>query len=128
MIAPNEVHAAAARLEKENYRFRSFLKGHADSEELDEHIHWLHSELFSHYDCAKCRNCCRAYRTSLSEDEIDDIAAYLELPRQEFIKTCLIEGVDGFELLFLSVKYSHLFKKVPVCNSFRYSFLTFIHA
>lgn len=98
MIAPNEVHAAAARLEKENYRFRSFLKVHADSEELDEHIHRLHSELFSHYDCAKCRNCCRVYRTSLGDDEIDDIAAYLELPRQEFIESCLIEGVDGYEL------------------------------
>ena len=98
MIAPNEVHAAAAKLERENLRFRSFLKSHADDDELDRHIHRLHSELFSHYNCSKCRNCCRAYRTSLSEDEINDIAAYLGLARQEFMENNLIEGSQGYEL------------------------------
>ena len=98
MIAPDRVQAAAAGLEKENLRFRSFLKGHADQEELDRQIHQLHSKLFSHYDCNKCRNCCRAYRTSLSESEIDGIAAYLGLSRQEFIESSLIEGNHGYEL------------------------------
>lgn len=98
MIAPNKVHVAAARLEREQLRFRAFLKDHADSEELDRHIHRLHSELFSHYDCGKCRNCCRVYRTSLSEDEIGDIAVYLSLSRQEFIENSLIEGIHGYEL------------------------------
>lgn len=98
MIAPNKVYAAAAKLEGENLRFRAFLKGHADSEELYRHIHRLHSELFSHYDCGKCRNCCRAYRISLSEDEIDDIVSYLNLSRQEFIENNLIESIHGYEL------------------------------
>ena len=98
MISPDRIHRAAARLKRENLRFRSFLKAHADSEELDQHIHRLHRELFAHYDCSKCRNCCRDYRTSLSDNEIVDIAAYLHIPKQEFIANSLIEGIHGYEL------------------------------
>ena len=35
MIKPDEIQAATGKKERENLKFRSFLKGHADEYELD---------------------------------------------------------------------------------------------
>ena len=98
MLAPKDVPAAAAKREDENLRFRTFLKIHADPDELDQQFLALHRELFAEYDCCQCGNCCRRYSTTLSEDEIADISAYLGVTRQKFLEDCLIRGRDGLEL------------------------------
>lgn len=36
MIVPDKVFEAAKRNENKNYKFRAFLKNHADETELDE--------------------------------------------------------------------------------------------
>ncbi len=38
MISPKNVYNEAKKRENENLRFRSFLKNHADEEELDRHF------------------------------------------------------------------------------------------
>ena len=57
------------KVERENYKFRTYLKNHADSDELDEQFLELHNELFKVYDCSKCRSSCcanhRAYAGAL---------------------------------------------------------------
>ena len=98
MISPKDVHAAAEKREDENLRFRTFLKIHVDPDELDRQFLALHQELFSGYDCCQCGNCCRAYSTYLSEEEINSISAYLGMTRQKFLEDCLIRGRDGLEL------------------------------
>ena len=57
MILPSEVVEAAKRKEKENMRFRSYLKRVADADVLDQQFMVLHREIFPQYNCAKCRNC-----------------------------------------------------------------------
>lgn len=98
MIAPKDVSAAAAKREDENLRFRTFLKIHADPEELDQQFSALHRELFAGYDCCQCGNCCRAYSTTLSEEEIISISVCLGMTRQKFLDDYLIRGRDGLEL------------------------------
>ena len=98
MLAPKDVPAAAAKLEDENLRFRTFLKIHANPDELDQQFLTLHRELFAGYDCCQCGNCCRRYSTILSEEEIDVISAYLGMTRQIFLEDCLIRSQDGLEL------------------------------
>ena len=98
MISPENVSAAAAKREDENLRFRTFLKNHADPDELDRQFLVLHKELFAGYDCCRCGNCCRAYGTILTEEEIVNISTYLGLTRQKFLEDHLIRGQDGLEL------------------------------
>lgn len=98
MITPKNVPVAAAKREDENLRFRTFLKIHADPEELDQQFLALHRELFAGYDCCQCGNCCRAYSTTLSEEEIVSISAHLGMTRQKFLEDFLIRGRDGLEL------------------------------
>lgn len=98
MISPSNVSAAAAEREDENLRFRIFLKNHADPDELDRQFLALHKELFARYDCCRCGNCCRIYSTTLTEEEIVNISAYLGMTRQKFLEDHLIRGRDGLEL------------------------------
>lgn len=98
MITPSKVQAAALRLENENLRFRAFLKTHADEDELDRQFLTLHNKLFAQYDCCKCGNCCREYSTDIADDEIDTIAAFLRMTRQDFIVRYLKESPGGYEL------------------------------
>lgn len=84
MLKPNEVKAKAVKLEKQNWDFRTFLKWHADDEELDSQFLALHNELFASYDCCKCNNCCRAYRIILSIADVARISGYLGMSENAF--------------------------------------------
>ena len=67
MISPQEVLNAASKKKNENYKFRRFLKNHADEKELDELFLKLHNELFNDYDCSKCTD--NFIETYLQKDE-----------------------------------------------------------
>ncbi len=89
MIHPDKVKAEAKKKEDENFKFRSYLKGHADEDELDRQFLSLHKELFAGYDCSKCRNCCKMYKGSIPAEDIDRDAQYLGITSEEFIVTYL---------------------------------------
>ena len=98
MISPGEVRKAAKKKERENLRFRSFLKNHADDEELDREFAALHQELFEGYDCSQCTNCCQAYSTVLDENEITDISNFLGMTAEPFREKYVAQGEEGPEL------------------------------
>ncbi len=79
MIQSNKVKAEAKKKEDENFKFRSYLKCHADDDELDRQFSRLHKELFADYDCSKCRNCCKMYKGSIPAEDIDRDAQYLRI-------------------------------------------------
>ena len=85
MLRPNEVKKAAKAIADDNIRFRSFLKNHADEEELDKQFLELHNELFTGYDCKKCRNCCKMYKGAFREDELEKAAGHLNITEDQFI-------------------------------------------
>lgn len=45
MLQPDKVQAEARKKENENFKFRTFLKCHADEDELDRQFLRLHKEL-----------------------------------------------------------------------------------
>ena len=85
MIVPKKMHIVAKKYEDENIAFRTFLKGHADEDELDSQFLQLHNELFAGYDCCKCANCCRAYAATLNESDVDAISEYIGQDKNDFI-------------------------------------------
>ena len=89
MIHPEKVRSAAKKKEDENFKFRSYLKGHAEEKELDRQFLRLHKELFADYDCSKCRNCCKMYKGSILAEDIERDAKYLEITPEQFIDTYL---------------------------------------
>ena len=89
MIHPDKVKEEAKKKEDENFKFRSYLKGHADETELDRQFFQLHKELFADYDCSKCRNCCKMYRGSIPAEDINKDAQYLGIAPEQFIDVYL---------------------------------------
>ncbi len=84
MIEPFKIKDAFKKVEDENYKFRTFLRLHANPDKLDKQFSRLHKELFQNYDCTKCRNCCREYSALFTEGEIKKVANFLKMDENEF--------------------------------------------
>ena len=97
MLSPKNISYYAKKNERKNHRFRTWLKLHADPDELDEKFHRLHHELFSRYDCSKCRNCCKEYYGSIPAGDVERDAAMLDLSVNEFRKMFLQQTMDPME-------------------------------
>ncbi|MBR2894915.1 MAG: YkgJ family cysteine cluster protein [Oscillospiraceae bacterium] len=94
-IRLDQVVATAKRKENENLRFRSFLKRNAKEDDLGRRFAKLHQEIFAHYDCSKCRNCCKLLSVEIPEDEVDRDAVFLGIPRDRFIEEYLEQDMFG---------------------------------
>lgn len=89
MVDPLSIKNEFKKVEDENYRFRKYLKIHANEDELDEKFLQLHNELFLNYNCKLCRNCCKEYSTNFDEEEIEEAAKFLEIDKDDFIEKYL---------------------------------------
>lgn len=99
MIEPSKIKEEFSKVENENYKFRTYLKNHADVDELDEQFLELHNELFKDYDCSKCRNCCKEYAITFEENEIEEVSKLLKITKKEFMDKYLEEeNPDGYDL------------------------------
>ena len=105
MIDIKELKQLANKKEDENYRFRRYLKNHADEEELDRQFKKLHEKYFKIYDCRKCRNCCKEIGISMSEEELDKICNYLKLDKEKYIEKNLINNYGEYSFKDTKCKF-----------------------
>jgi len=98
VIEPSKIKHTFNRVEGENYAFRTYLKNHADEEELDAQFLKLHNELFFNCDCNKCRNCCKEYSASFEGDELGPVAAFLKMTEKEFKNKYIKENFGEYQL------------------------------
>lgn len=89
MLAPRKVQFEAKKKENENFAFRTYLKCHANEEELDRQFLELHDELFGHYDCSRCRNCCKMYHGQIPKEDLEKDAKYLGISKEQFMANFL---------------------------------------
>ena len=98
MYKPEYIVRRAKSRENQNLRFRTWLKGHVNPDDLDEAFRELHEELFDGYDCCQCGNCCRMYRTTVEPAEMDRIAQALGMTVPELKEKYLIHDKSGVEV------------------------------
>jgi len=96
IISPEAVKTLGKKKIDENIKFRTFLKGRADSDILDDQFKKLHEKYFKNYDCFSCRNCCKELGPEINVQELEELSAYLELPRDEFIDSYLREDNGSY--------------------------------
>lgn len=85
MIAVENLKYWAHKKEKENYRFRTFLKANAKPEKLDEQFKKLHKKYFAEYDCSVCHNCCKECCGTIPNEDIEADAEFLGLAKSDFM-------------------------------------------
>ena len=96
MFKPDEIVEKAKKRERQNLRFRTWLKNHADAEELDARFKAFHEKLFADYDCTQCWNCCRMYRTTVQPSEMEKIAECLGITVFELNEQYLLHEEDYY--------------------------------
>lgn len=97
MLSPRKLSFYVKKNEAQNYRFRSWLKVHADPDDLDQRFLRLHKELFANYDCSRCRNCCKQYYGSVPNGDIKRDAAALGMSEMDFRTKYLQDEIDEGE-------------------------------
>lgn len=93
------IQKLAKQREKENWEFRSFLKGSDyPSEKIDEIVHGLVQEVSSRIDCTKCGNCCKTVKPVLTTKDIEKFSEGLGITIAQFKEEYLVEDKeeDGF--------------------------------
>jgi Fe-S-cluster containining protein len=78
-----QIGQLAEKDERENLRFRRFLRQHHYRDDL---LHRIAREVEREIDCTACANCCRETRVSVTSKDIDSIARYLNLSREQVIR------------------------------------------
>jgi len=95
------IRRIAEQKDKENLRFRSFLKGYDGPEgRIDSIVHKLYRGVSSEIDCRQCANCCKRIEPTLSQKDIRAFAAGLRQPVDEFRARYLVPGEDQGEWRF----------------------------
>ena len=105
MIDINDLAILTNRKEEENYRFRNYLKSHADEKKLDKQFKRLHDKYFKIYDCKKCRNCYKTIGISMDLDELNAICNYLKIDKEKFCNDNLIEKYGEYSFKELKCKF-----------------------
>ena len=85
-----QIRAMAAKKEKENLRFRQFLKqSDLGSDNIDRRVCEITERVWAGIDCTTCANCCREMKPTFSEEDISRVGRRLGMDRQQFINTYL---------------------------------------
>ncbi len=81
--------AHAVAREEPHRRFLRSLKMVDEPQAIDVLAQELHREVFAQIDCTRCANCCKTATPAVDDADIDRMAAWLKLPRAEFIAAYL---------------------------------------
>lgn len=86
-----QIRSLAQQKEDENWRFRRFVKLECelDSEEMDARVFETTRCVWAGIDCTACANCCREVRPTFSNEDVNRLAARLEMSPQRFIDAYL---------------------------------------
>ena len=68
---------------EENLRFRAYFKRHRHS---DRRLRRFAEEIEAEIDCTACANCCRVPEVGITERDIEKLAKFLGMTRNEFIR------------------------------------------
>jgi uncharacterized protein len=90
-----QIRKMAANKEKENWRFRQFLKGSEDDLGIDRLVAEITERVWAGIDCTTCANCCRELQPTFSAEDVSRVARRLGMDRQQFINMYLQETEHG---------------------------------
>ena len=91
-----QIRTIAAMREKENLRFRQFLKqSDLESDDIDRRVCEITAHVWAGIDCTTCANCCREMKPTFSEEDVSRVVRRLGMDRQQFINTYLQKTEPG---------------------------------
>jgi uncharacterized protein len=96
----------------ENSRFRAYLRNHRHS---DRRLRRFGEEIEAQIDCTTCANCCRVSEVEITDRDIDKLAKFLGMTREEFIRDSTQQTESG-ELLLKRTEAGCVFLEGNLCS------------
>lgn len=103
----DKIKELGEKRENQNYKFISFLKMQ-DDDEIDITVHKIYIRIKKLIDCTECGNCCVCLPSSLSEQEINTLAAIDKISREEYIKKFTEKNESDNNLIFKDLPCKYL--------------------
>ncbi len=98
---PVKIRELAKWKERENVKFRSFLKQiDMSPEEVDKVVRRIYLDVASTIDCTTCRNCCKKLVPTLGEEDIEKLARALGMTVDQFSEQYVIKDEEPGEYTF----------------------------
>ena len=96
----------------ENARFRVYLKSHDYS---DRRLRRLAEEIESQIDCTQCANCCRVAEAGVKDRDIEKLAKFIGVSREEFLRD-YTDRNESNELILKRTESGCVFLKDNLCS------------
>jgi Fe-S-cluster containining protein len=96
----------------ENSRFRAYLRNHRHS---DRRLRRFGEEIEAQIDCTTCANCCRVSEVEITDRDIDKLAKFLGMTREEFIRDSTQQAESG-ELILKRTEAGCVFLEGNLCS------------
>jgi Fe-S-cluster containining protein len=97
---------------EENKRFRSYLKSHRHS---DRRLRRFGEEIEAQIDCTQCANCCRVTEVEITDRDVEKLAGFLGMSRQEFLHDSTMRSDSG-ELILKRTQAGCVFLEGNLCT------------
>ena len=96
----------------ENSRFRAYLRNHRHS---DRRLRRFGEDIEAQIDCTTCANCCRVSEVEITDRDVDKLAKFLGMTRQEFIRDSTQKAESG-ELILKRTESGCVFLEGNLCG------------
>jgi len=108
-----QIARLGAKKRDENFRFRAYLKNHRHS---DRRLQNFAEEIQEQIDCTKCANCCRVTETGIQERDIERLAKFIGVTREEFMRDYTMRAEEDNELILKRGESGCVFLKDNLCT------------
>ena len=96
----------------ENSRFRAYLRNHRHS---DRRLRRFGEDIEAQIDCTTCANCCRVSEVEITDRDIDKLAKFLGMTREEFLSDSTQRDEAG-HLILRKTEAGCVFLKDNLCT------------
>jgi uncharacterized protein len=96
----------------ENFRFRAYLKNHRHS---DRRLRRFGEEIEAQIDCTQCANCCRVSEVGITDRDIDKLAKFIGVTREEFLRD-FTQPDEAGDLILRKTEAGCVFLKNNLCT------------
>lgn len=96
----------------ENFRFRAYLKNHRHS---DRRLRRFGEDIEAQIDCTKCANCCRVSEVGITDRDVEKLAKFLGMSREEFLRDSTQRDEQG-DLILRKTEAGCVFLKDNLCT------------
>ena len=108
-----QIRRLGQRKEKENQRFRAYLKRHDYS---PRRMRRIAEEIESEIDCMQCASCCREGEAGVSARDIEKLAKFIGVSQEEFRDKFTMRASDNELILKRTDQAGCVFLKDNQCS------------